>query len=48
MKDSGDISVLSHPVFAGARMPPIRPMSWYGGSQNTNRLSGDVRSRRWM
>ncbi|CAM3855991.1 hypothetical protein COSO111634_27180 [Corallococcus soli] len=35
----GDISATGKPAYSGWRMPPMRPMSWYGGSQMTPTLS---------
>ncbi len=40
MKATGEKSAAQYPVKSGWRMPPISPMSWYGGSQITERVSG--------
>ena len=39
-KATGDISTTGKPTNSGWRIPPISPMSWYGGSQITPRLCG--------
>ena len=38
-KASGDISTTGKPQYIVAKQPPMRPMSWYSGSQLTNTSS---------
>ncbi|EOD68522.1 hypothetical protein H480_10860, partial [Amycolatopsis vancoresmycina DSM 44592] len=47
-KLNGDISVTGKPANTGCRIPPISPMSWYGGSQITPRLSAVCPNRSRM
>ncbi|CAM4451498.1 hypothetical protein COEX109129_27460 [Corallococcus exiguus] len=47
-KAIGDINVTGKPPYKGSRMPPMRPMSWYGGSQMTPTLSARAPNAPWM
>ena len=44
----GDISATGKPPYNGSRMPPMSPMSWYGGSQMTPWLSLRAPNAPWM
>ncbi len=39
-KASGDMSTVGKPSTSEAKLAPIRPRSWYSGSQETNTSSG--------
>ncbi len=47
-KVMGAIRCAGNPPYSGVRMPPMRPMSWYGGSQETIAESASCSSRRWI
>ena len=42
------MSVAGAPTYTGCRMPPISPMSWNGGNQNTPLSPGRCADTRWI